>query len=227
MAPGAASGSLEVAITSRSAAELERAEKAAKKKGLTLRERLLLAEEHPGIPDAHILHRLLDRTALLVTNDRPLHNEVLRRGLKSIHVDGEQVTDRALPGIHRKKQYFDAPLKPETAARHQPPQTPIRAALVPEGARQLKRLRTKRRRIRNHLGGMDHLSEVAVSAENKLTDPGEALIPTRGSAAAAGRPAPRPPRRARPASPRPRPTRSAGCATGVRSAASERRWGSA
>lgn len=45
-------------------------------------DRLFLAVEHPGIPDAHILHRIFDRTTLLVTNDRPLHNEVLRRGLK-------------------------------------------------------------------------------------------------------------------------------------------------
>lgn len=147
-----------------STAEIQRVEKALRKSGLTARERLRLAEEHPGIPDAHILHRLLDPTTLLVTNDRPLHNEVLRRGLKSLHVDGERITDRPLPGIHRKKQFFDVPLAPEIAASYRPPETPIRAALVPEAARQLKKLRVKRRRIRNHFGGMDHLSEVAVTA---------------------------------------------------------------
>ncbi len=154
-----------------STAEVERAEKAARERGMAPRERLFLADEHPGIPDGHILHRILDRTTLLVTNDRPLHNEVLRRGLKSFHFDGEQITDRALAGIHRKKQYYDAPLKTEVAASYRPPETPIRAALVPEAARQLKKLRVKRRRIRNHFGGIDNLSEVAITASWTICPP--------------------------------------------------------
>ncbi len=147
-----------------STVELERVERAVRRSGSAPRERLRLDVEHPGIPDAHILHRILDRTTLLVTNDRSLHNEVLRQGLKSFHVDGERITDRPLPGIHRKKQYYDAPLASEIVASYRPPETPIRAALVPEASRQLKRLRVKRRRIRNHFGGMDHLSEVAITA---------------------------------------------------------------
>ncbi len=154
-----------------STADLERVEEVVKKRGQAPPERLLLAVEHPGIPDGHILHRILDRTTLLVTNDRPLHNEVLRRGLKSFYVDGERITDRALPGIHRKKQFFDAPLVPEIAPSYRPPETPIRAALVPEAARQLKRLRVKRRRIRNHFGGMGHLSEVAITASWTICPP--------------------------------------------------------
>ena len=41
---------------------------------------VFLAVEHPGIPDAEILDKLLDAGSVLLTGDRVLHNLALGRG---------------------------------------------------------------------------------------------------------------------------------------------------
>ena len=63
-----------------------RFEKHAKAKGWAELETLFVRDRHPGMPDGQILHHLLDASTILVTADRPFHNEVLSRGLRSYYV---------------------------------------------------------------------------------------------------------------------------------------------
>ena len=44
---------------------------------------VFLAVEHPGIPDAEILDKLLNPRSVLLTGDRVLHNLALGRGFRS------------------------------------------------------------------------------------------------------------------------------------------------
>ena len=53
-----------------------------KRRGLTAGERFFIAQEHPGIPDSQLLHHLLSAWTILLTTDRPLHNIVLKAGLR-------------------------------------------------------------------------------------------------------------------------------------------------
>jgi hypothetical protein len=61
---------------------------------------VFLAVEHPGIPDAEILDKLLDPRLVLLTRDRVLHNLALGRGFRSfVHTPEFGLTDRRLAGI--------------------------------------------------------------------------------------------------------------------------------
>ena len=42
-------------------------------------------KEHPGMPDSHIVHHLLDHSTFFLTTDRQLHNTVIARGIRSYH----------------------------------------------------------------------------------------------------------------------------------------------
>ena len=147
-----------------SASDLTRFRAFAERDGLQVTEWLLVRERHRGIPDPEIVRGLLDPTTVLVTRDRPLHNTVLSKGLRSYHVNAETITSKPLPGIHvlpdlphAKK---DRPLRDDYA----PTSTPLRSLLLPGSDKRLKRLLTARRRIRNHFGGLENLDQVAVMA---------------------------------------------------------------
>ncbi len=144
--------------------ELQRFRAFAGRKGLEVSEWILVKERHRGIPDPEIVRGLLDATTLLVTKDRPLHNTVLSKGLRSYHVDAETITGKPLPGIDVLPELpfakKDHPLRGDYA----PTSTPLRSLLLPESDKRLKRLMTARRRIRNHFGGLANLDQVAVTA---------------------------------------------------------------
>lgn len=141
----------------------QRFEAFARKKGLPTEESLWVRHSHSGMPDSEILHHLLDESTVLVTTDRPFHNEVLGRGLRSFYVGGHDVTGKRLRGIHDKRQDAYKPGGGAVRDWYHPPSTEIRRFLLPDSASRLKRLTTKRRRIRNHFGGQDHLDQVAVT----------------------------------------------------------------
>src|SRR5215469_8016199 len=68
--------------------------------GVARAEFVFLAVEHPGIPDAEILDKLLDAGSVLLTGDRVLHNLALGRGFRSfVHTPETGLTDRRLAGI--------------------------------------------------------------------------------------------------------------------------------
>jgi len=145
-----------------SESELERFRAYARREGLSLTDWLLVKERHRGMPDSEILHHLLDTCTVLLTRDRPFHNTVLSKGLQSYFIDEHNITSMPLSHIRVRSDLpfmkKDRPLRDNYA----PASPPLRALLLPESAKTLKRLTTARRRIRNHFGGLENLDTVAV-----------------------------------------------------------------
>jgi hypothetical protein len=128
---------------------------------------LFISKEHTGMPDSHIVHHLLDDSTFFLTTDRPLHNTVLSQGLKSYHCRRGKFSSQKIKGIKNK---ILTPLKKEALVLkgyYHPPKTEIRPLLLPSAEKSLKKLRTKRRRIRNHFGGYDNLDLVALTVSWK------------------------------------------------------------
>lgn len=143
--------------------QLGRFEAYAKNKRIGFTGHLKISEAHSGMPDTQIIHHLLGRHTILVTNDRPFHNKVLSKGLISFYVDDERVTGELLPGIKVKPDIPQTKRTEEIKSNYRQPVTAISALLLPTSDKELKKLRTKRRRIRNHFGGLDNLDQVAVT----------------------------------------------------------------
>ncbi len=142
------------------------------KKGYKNFEPLFIAKAHQGMPDGQILQHLLNSKTIFLTTDRPLHNTILSQGLKSYYVNKNTFISRKLKGIKNKNYAFhknDLNLKDN----YHLPKTVIRSILLPSSEKGLKKLRTKRRRIRSHFSGQDHLDQVAITVSwepfNSLT----------------------------------------------------------
>jgi len=119
------------------------------------------------MPDSHIVHHLLDDSTFFLTADRPLHNTLLSQGLRSYHCRRGKFSSKKIKGIKNK---ILTPLKKEALVLkddYHPPITEIRPYLLPSAEKSLKKLRTKRRRIRNHFGGFDNLELVALTVSWK------------------------------------------------------------
>jgi hypothetical protein len=146
-----------------SAAQFAAFEAFARQHNLDTSDCVFIKETHPGIPDSQILQHYLDETTILVTTDRPFHNTVLARGLRSYYLDQDMITDQPLPGIQPKPGI--APVKTDLILNDSYEHSPveIRPLLLPTSPGRLKKLRVKRRRIRNHFQGQDHLAQVAVT----------------------------------------------------------------
>jgi hypothetical protein len=146
-----------------SAAQFAAFEAFARQHNLDTSDCVFIKETHPGIPDSQILQHYLDETTILVTTDRPFHNTVLARGLRSYYLDQDMITDQPLPGIQPKPGI--APVKTDLILNDSYEHSPveIRPLLLPTSPSRLKKLRVKRRRIRNHFQGQDHLAQVAVT----------------------------------------------------------------
>ncbi|HEY7772705.1 MAG TPA: hypothetical protein VIC26_05970 [Marinagarivorans sp.] len=139
----------------------------AEEQGICFNKELMVSAQYSGMPDAQIIHHLLNKQTLLLTNDRPFHNKVLSKSLRSYFVDDDSITYNALAGIKVKA---DTPLTKKTKElksnyRHVNPQ--IRYALLPSSNKDLKRLSKKCRRIRNHFDGLDNLERVAVTVSRR------------------------------------------------------------
>ncbi len=131
-------------------------------KGYRNLDTLFIAKKHPGMPDGQILHHLLDSKTIFLTTDRPLHNKVLSQSLESYYVNKNTFISRKLKGITNKNYIFhknDLNVK----ENYHLPKTDIRSLLLPSSEKSLKKLRTKRRRIRSHFGGQGHLDQVAIT----------------------------------------------------------------
>lgn len=146
-----------------SAAQFARFEIFARKNNIPTSDCLFIQEAHPGMPDSQILQHYLDETTILVTTDRPFHNRVLAKELRSYYLGPEGITGKPLPGIWLKPDII--PTKDDLVLKenYQPPVLDLRPLLLPASSSQLESLRTKRRRIRNHFSGQDHLEQVAVT----------------------------------------------------------------
>ncbi len=123
----------------------------------------LIAKENQGIPDYQIIHFLLNTSTIFFTADRPLHNTVLLKGYKSYYFNGDNFSPKALKGIQPIK--LPAQIKKDLQLRdcYHEPKTEIRQLVLPKSEKHLKKLRTKRRRIKNHFGGTDNMEQVAIT----------------------------------------------------------------
>ena len=135
-----------------------------------------LASRHPGIPDIEILDKLLDARTALLTRDRVLHNRAIARGLRSFaQTEDGRLTHRKLPGVadtdtrppvsgSLRDSYLRAPDSRAQAIAG------CLAAFLSE--HQLKRFRTKRRRIRAHFGSLDNIAAAALTVGQIRTPKG-------------------------------------------------------
>jgi len=138
-----------------------------RKKGFDGLDIIFISKEYTGMPDSHIVHHLLDLSTFFLTTDRPLHNAILSQGLKSYHCRHGKFISKTIKGIKSKVL---TPLKKEALVlkdNYHPPKTEIRPYLLPSSEKSLKKLRTKRRRIRSHFGGYDNLDLVALTVSWK------------------------------------------------------------
>jgi len=151
-----------------STAQFTRFEAFAGEKGIDTSDCIFIKDAHPGMPDSQILQHYLDETTILLTTDRPFHNTVLAKGLHSYYIDQHKITKKPLPGI-RPKPDVD-PTKSDLILKesYRQPSVEIRPLLLPASPRKLKKLQVKRRRIRNHFGGQDHLDQVAVTVSWRM-----------------------------------------------------------
>ena len=138
-----------------------------RKKGYYRPEIITIHKDHSGMPDSHIVHHLLDHSTFFLTTDRPLHNAIIAQGLRSYHCSHGKFNSKKIKGIKNKVL---TPLKRETLVlkdNYHPPKTQIRSHLLPSSEKSLKKLRTKRRRIRSYFGGFDNLDLVGLTVSWK------------------------------------------------------------
>ena len=142
---------------------LKRFKAFADKRNIRFSEQFYIKKEHPGMPDNQVLHFLLNKNTIFLTTDRPFHNKVLAKRIQSFYIDESKIIGKKLKGIRIK--HPDKLHKNELTIKddyHQPiPE--IRFPLLPTSPKSLKKLRTKRRRIKSHFGGFEHLDQVAIT----------------------------------------------------------------
>lgn len=127
----------------------------------------LIAKENQGIPDYQIIHLLLNKSTIFFTADRPLHNTVLSKGYKSYYFNGDNFSPKTLKGIQTIK--LPAQIKKDLQLRdyNNEPKTEIRHLLLPLSEKSLKKLRTKRRRIKSYFGGAENIEQIAITVSYK------------------------------------------------------------
>jgi hypothetical protein len=138
---------------------------------------VFLARDHPGIPDIEILDKLLDGRAVLLTQDRVLHNLAIGRGFRSMIKTAESgFTDRRLAHVAAPDRHFPVvggALRDSYAHQADPEAQAIRAGVCGFlSAHQLKQFRTKRRRIRAHFGCSDNIAAAALTIGQRRTPRG-------------------------------------------------------
>lgn len=143
--------------------QIESLSKHLKKKNIKYSDLYFISQEHPGMPDHLIIQLLLDETTVLITMDRPLHNTVLKKGLKSFYFNGDNFSPKPLKGIKPVK--LPPPVKKDFQPKdeYSEQKTEIRHLALPKAEKSLKKLRAKRRRIRSYFGGIDNMDMVAVT----------------------------------------------------------------
>ena len=143
--------------------QVENISKLLKRKGIKNPVFYFIAKKHPGMPVYQVIHFLLDESTVFITTDRPLHNTVLKKGFKSFYFNGDNFSPKSLKGIRPIKlpPQIRKDIKPQT--QYHEPKTEVRHLVLPESEKALKKLRTKRRRIRNYFGGTENMELVAVT----------------------------------------------------------------
>lgn len=147
-----------------SESDLEIALKQVHQMKFVVRSVVKVAEQWPGAPDSAILEELMRCGAALLTKDRPFHNRVLKAGSISFYLaPDQQVSRRPLKGIVAnsilpgRNSLTPAPLPDEQVMCCRKIVTDY------QDERLMKKLRTRRRRIRNKVGGAQNIESLAVT----------------------------------------------------------------
>ena len=159
-------GTMRKAIVDKSISETQllRFQRYARKKALAISEYLRVGEHHPGMPDGEILFHLLNDSTICSPAIASFIIWLLFNGLVSYFIDDDGlITGEPLPGIITKRHISFGKKDRTIKEDYMPPTADIRPALLSDSPKWLDKLKTKRRRIRNHFGGLDNLSEVAVT----------------------------------------------------------------
>src|ERR1035437_6466563 len=119
-----------------------------------------IKDTYPGLPDEEILKHLLKENSIFITADRVIHNKVILNHKRSIYIDKDWVISETLlkeiiiPGKNINHSSSELQNSYEIA------KTEIHEKLLPETEIQLKKLRTKRRRIRNYFEGINNIGNI-------------------------------------------------------------------
>jgi hypothetical protein len=143
--------------------QVESLSKHLKRKNIKYSNFYFISQKHPGMPDQQIIQLLLNKTTVLITMDRPLHNTVLKKGFKSFYFDGDNFSPKPLKGVRPIKLPPQVKKDLQPKAQYAEQKTEIRHLVLPKSEKSLKKLRTKRRRIRNYFGGIDNMDMAAVT----------------------------------------------------------------
>ncbi len=126
-----------------------------------------IKKSYPGIPDNEILRHLIDNNSIFITTDRVAHNKFLLKHKKSIYIDKDFVINETiLKGIKLPEKNIGRK-ESELKINYEIEKTNIHEKLLPKTKHQLKKLRTKRRRIRNYFEGLDNIDNVDISLSKK------------------------------------------------------------
>ncbi|MCB1097929.1 MAG: hypothetical protein KDN22_20320 [Verrucomicrobiae bacterium] len=129
---------------------------------------LFIKDTHPGIQDIEIIRRLLNDRSCLLSADRALHNAALNHGRFSFFLDREAatITTQPLEGI-KPRGILSAPepISDKVISFSATPQETSRCyrAVYPDTPTRQKKMRTKRRRIRNYFGGNANMAHAAIT----------------------------------------------------------------
>ncbi|MCD4747026.1 MAG: hypothetical protein K8R58_12080 [Bacteroidales bacterium] len=122
---------------------------------------------YPGIPDEEIRKHILKTNSIFITSDRVIHNKILLDSKRSIYIDNDgKITKKKLKGINIPKKNINHG-KTELQDSYETKKIDIRGMLIPSSVQQLKKLRTKRRRIRNYFEGLINIENIDVSLSKK------------------------------------------------------------
>jgi hypothetical protein len=145
-----------------SKAQYDEFDKFMKTRKLVCDEFLFIKDDYPGIPDEVIFKKLTTEETLLLTTDRPFHNSLLNHGRRSFYIDDKfHICGRKLEGIRPSE--IDNLVKVELKEDYRPQVSELRKRIMPLSEKAQKKLRTKRRRIRNHFGTIDNIRDIAAT----------------------------------------------------------------
>ena len=136
----------------------------AKKKKIQFKNELNISDKYSGMPDITILNNFLNKNTIFFTKDMAFHNLIISKKLISYYISNKNVTREFLKGIKVKnfketqnedsdKLFNDDFLK----------QSEIQTVIIPKKPKQLKKLRTKRRRIRAYFGSYGNIRDIAAT----------------------------------------------------------------
>ena len=140
-------------------------------------ELVFLAARHTGIPDVEILDKLLDDRTALLTRDRALHNVTIDRGFRSFAPSSDgNLTSRKLPEVAARDKSLPVArggLRGSYVHERAPDAQVIAGCLAGfSSEHQVKKFRTKRRRIRAHFGSLDNIAATALTIGQRRTPRG-------------------------------------------------------